>query len=241
MNTHIATLARLTSALILLFFLAFVVAEGPPNPFRLTASENLYAAGMLALYGGLALAWIKPAWGGACSVAGWLYLGVLSREIPLDWPLAVPAAIGLLFLLTANATKTPAPRWLKVVLYGPLPVFVLLCANEMFGNPPWMATSERPIAELAGAWSGPNAAITITPAGAVTGNLGGVPVQDAQWTPNRSWFGRLLRWRTDYRIRGTLAGGQTVNILLNGEPGHLTGTLDWPGRPGHARLRLQRQ
>lgn len=107
MSTHIATLARLTGTLLLLFFLAFVLAEGPPNPLRLTPSEALYALGMLALYGGLALAWRNAKWGGALTIGGWLFLAILSRRVPFDWPLALPAAVGVLFLSIGQRAQTP--------------------------------------------------------------------------------------------------------------------------------------
>ena len=227
MSTHIATLARLTGTLLLLFFLAFVLAEGPPNPLRLTASEALYALGMLALYGGLALAWRHPKWGGAVTLGGWLFLAILSGRVPFDWPLALPATVGVLFLLSANAPKRPTPTWAKVLLYGPLPVFVLLCANEMFGNPPLMAVS---IGEHTGPCSVPNAAITVASDATVTGTVTGIPIQRARMEPNRSWFGRLLGWRTDYRIRGVLTTGEPLNILLNARSTGLAGTVESPRR-----------
>jgi hypothetical protein len=227
MSTHIATLARLTGTLLLLFFLAFVLAEGPPNPLRLTASEALYAAGMLALYGGLALAWRNAKWGGAVTIGGWLFLAILSGRVPFDWPLALPAAVGVLFLVSANAPKPPTPLWAKALLYGPLPVFVLLCANEMFGNPPLMAV---PVGELTGTCSVPSAAITVHSDATVTGTVANVPIQRARIEPNRSWFGRLLGWRTDYRIRGELTTGEPLNILLNAKPTGLTGTVESPRR-----------
>ena len=109
---------------------------------------------------------------------------------------------------------------------GPLPLFVLLCANEMFGNPPLMATLERPVAQLAGPCSIPGATLTIHPDATVTGAIRGVAIQSARLTPNRSWFGRLLGWRTDYRIRGSLVNGMPLNVLLNAHAGGLRGTVE---------------
>lgn len=159
----------------------------------------------------------------------------------IDWPLSLPAAVGLLHLLTAKAPVTPSPKWLKALIYGPLPVFVLLCAKETFGNPPLMAAAERPIAQLAGTWSAPDDAITISPDSNVSRTVGEATIQSACLTPNRSWFGRLLHRSTDYRIRDALTARQPISMLLNSESARLTGTLEWPGRPSHARVRLERR
>lgn len=97
----------------------------------------------------------------------------------------------------------------------------------MFGNPPLMAVS---IAGLAGPCSVPSAAIAVAPDATVTGTVANVPIQRARIEPNRSWFGRLLGWRTDYRIRGVLTTGEQLNILLNAKPTGLTGTVESPRR-----------
>ena len=104
---------------------------------------------------------------------------------------------------------------------------MLLCANEMFGNPPLKAV---PLAELTGTCSVPSAAITVHPDATVIGTVANVPIQRARLKPNRSWFGRLLGWRTDYRIRGGLTTGKPLNIQLNAKPTGLSGKVESPRR-----------
>jgi hypothetical protein len=239
MKTILPTFARLAGGLLFLFFAAMVVGEGPPNPLRLTARENLYAVGMLLLYGGLAVAWFRADWGGAMTVGGWVYLALLSWELPLDWPLAAPGIVGAVHAVCAWAgwVKVRRPSLVVCVL---LAGFVGLCANEMFGNPPLMASGERPLAELAGDWGDGEARLRIDATGVVSGTVGADSIGTARLEPNRSWFGRLLGWRTDYRIRGRLVSGEPINVLLNGGSGGLAGTVEVGGRRGHFRVRLQR-
>lgn len=229
MKTILPTFARLAGGLLFLFFVAMIVGEGPPNPLELTARESLYGVGMLLLYGGLAVAWFRADWGGGMSVAGWVFLAVLSGKLPLDWPVAAPAFVGLVHLICGWM------GWVKVrrpplVVCLMLAGFVALCANEMFGNPPLMATGERPLAEMAGEWEDGEVKLRIDAMGAVNGALGDVSIGTARLEPNRSWFGRLLGWRTDYRIRGVLGSGEAVNMLLNGGNAGLTGTVEVGGR-----------
>src|ERR1017187_8180659 len=46
---------------------------------------------------------------------------------------------------------------------------------------------------------------TIGPDGSVSGAVGNAALTNGQLAANRSWFGRLMNWRTDYVIRGTLS------------------------------------
>lgn len=215
--SHLRWLARIAGSLLLIFLLAFLIGEGPPAPWRLSSREMLYFAGLAALYGGLTLAWFHPVWGGATSLAGWLWLSVLVGRPAWDAPLSLPALTGLIHLASASAPPF-RPRWVTVLLYGPLPVFVLLAANEIFGNPPLLARPPHPAADLAGIWSGPGpATMNVDRYGRLTGQLWQTQI-DAQLRPNRSWFGRLLGWRTDYTA---LTAGRHICLIDDAGPNRL--------------------
>jgi hypothetical protein len=89
---------------------------------------------------------------------------------------------------------------LWIVLSVLLGVFVLLCANEMFGQPPLMTGWGPPPAEFVGTWSAGEGAqeiaLTIGPNGAVSGTIAGrrcqrqIPAQSKRvWTPHPLAYG----------------------------------------------------
>jgi hypothetical protein len=54
--------ARIAGTLTALFFLAFVVGEGPPPLYRMNLQQNLIFLGFVALFAGLLLAWKWNCW-----------------------------------------------------------------------------------------------------------------------------------------------------------------------------------
>lgn len=170
-------------------------------------------AAMVALFGGLGIAWWRETWGGVISLLGWVGMSVLEGRPMVEVPFVAPVVVAGAFVYCglSGERRGPMPGWLRMVCMGPLPVFVLLCGNEMLGNPPLMA---RAVSDPAGEWiltMGNEAPceIRIAKDGAVTGCVAG------RMSANRTWFGRMLNWRTDYRIRGERADGGRVSILVD--------------------------
>jgi len=219
--------ARILGTLMFLFLLAFLFGQGPPPIGRLAPQAKLYWFGLSGLYLGLIVAWFWEGWGGALTLFGWCLISVLETEPQFQLVLSIPAGLGLLHLICwrrLNWTAplaTPAPSRL-ILLYG-LPVaaiFLALCANEIFGMPPLMTPSGPIPAELAGSWQQENPAIAISIAldGSVSGTIDNDPIANSRLIRNRSWFGRLMHWRTDYLIEGTLSGSDrfTVPLVIRG-------------------------
>jgi len=270
--------ARILGSLMVLFILTFVFGEGPPPLLRMTAREQLYALGMSSLFLGLVVAWFREGWGGLMSVLGWAFLSVLARRPALDLPLSIPAAVGLLHLLCWLRLHLPAPapgasnwatgpqvRSLVLLLSISLGIFVLLCANEIFGQPPLMTPAGPPPAGIVGTWSANLTTVTrqplqdeipvvftIGPDGSVSGTVGNAALTSGQILPNRSWFGRLMNWRAPYEIRGALSqevrsyGGTagdrfTAGLDLRGS--ELDGALflSHPGVPKPLGVHLQKR
>ena len=233
--------ARIAGTLLFLIFLAFLFGEGPPDIFRATARENALFLGMAALFAGLILAWKWEAFGGLLSVAGFVLMAILERS-HLGMPaLRPPAVVGVVHIVCwwGLRATTPPPGaawanpfvgkgWRMVLLAGAaaLGVFVLLCANEMFGNPPLMTAALHPGPDLAGAWrarvTGPlgrplaapiDAVLTIHPDASVSGTVGAATLLDGRIFNNRSWFGKLLHVRVDYGIEGRLS--ETLRLYEN--------------------------
>jgi len=261
-----------------LFFLAFVFGEGPPPFARMSVRELFYALGLGSLFLGLIVAWFWEGWGGLLSLAGWGLLAILANRLPWDLPFSIPAAIGLLHLLCWWVLRGPVPpsspvnstaragfSTLYTLLCVPLAAFILLCANEIFGQPPLMTRTGRPPAEMTGTWyanltmvSGQRlpaeipVVFTIGPDGSVSGTVGNAALTKGQFVGNRSWFGRLTNWRTDYLIRGTLSrvvesyggtAGDRFSAPLNLRGSELGGSLflSHPGAPKPLGLNLKRR
>ena len=270
--------ARILGSLMVLFFLTFVFGEGPPPLVRMTTREQFYALGMGSLFLGLAVAWLWEGWGGLLSLLGWVLLAILARKPAWDLPYSIPAALGFLHLVCwwrlrvpipppepANPATTSLIRAFVLVLSSFLLVFVLLSANEVFGQPPWMTPAARPPAEMVGTWYAnlttmsrqPLSAtipvvFTIDPDGSVSGTIGNARLTGGQLVPNRSWFGRLMHWRTSYLIRGALSqvvesegaiAGDRFSAPLNSRGSELGGALflSHPGTPMPLSLNLTKR
>jgi len=266
--------ARILGSLMVLFLLAFLIGEGVPSWRHMTAQERLYALGVCALFLGLVVAWFREAWGGLLSLAGWGWLIVLARRPAWDLLFSLPAALGAIHLLCGWRLRGPAPppgpaagpagpgrRWMVRSLWAALAVFLLLCANEIFGEPPFM-TPATPPAAWVGTWhatltvlarplpGGLPVVLTIAPDGSVSGTVGGATLTSGRFAANRSWFGRLMHWRTEYGMRGTLsqvveyggAQGARFAAPLSPTAAGLDGALflSEPGIPRPLGLRLRR-
>ena len=191
-----------------LFFLAFLVGEGPPPIFRLGLQQNLQFFGMAGLFAGLLLAWKWEGWGGLLALASFVLLNSIDRRFNSSWFFVAPALIAGLHIVCwwriaagppAAGTAWQVPRralWVVRVLVG---VFVLLCANEIFLNPPLM-TPSRPPADLAGTWKGKHVEFRIHADGRASWSEYDFS-QEAMVRPNRSWFGNLMHWREPYTAR----------------------------------------
>ncbi len=91
--------ATILGTLFFLMFLALVFGEGPPNPFKVSATENLSFLFMTILFLGLVLAWFREGLGGAITLAAFATLILISRS-HLHMPaLQIPAAIGALHVI----------------------------------------------------------------------------------------------------------------------------------------------
>ncbi len=260
--------ARILGSLMVLFVLAFVVGGGTPPVLRLTAREQLYALGVACLFLGLVAAWFREGWGGLMSLLGWAFLGVLAKKLAWDPPFSIPAALGVVHILCWWRLRGPVPPpeafslsaipFVRTVIWSlpaALGIFILLCANEIFGQPPLMSWPVRPPAGVVGTWranlttmSGQRlpeqipVVFTIEADGSVSGTVGKAMLIGSRLMPNRSWLGRLLHWRTAHLIRGTLSeavesyggtGGDHFAAPLNIEGTELAGALflSHPGDP----------
>jgi len=224
-------ITRLVGFLLVLFFLTFVVAhlvaDGLPPMTGFSGRQAVSAFGLFLLFAGLAVAWFRPKWGGLLSIAGWV-----SLRCPMDWPMLIPAVIGsgnllVWWMLRDLRVIPPMPRRMAVAIVAPLAIFGILSANEILGQPPLLAGSARAVA---GTWSDETTRLIIGPEGSVSGTIGADAIIGARIESNRTWFGRVLNWRSDYLIRG-----EQVRVFLNSESGHLTGTVE----KGKTRLRVR--
>jgi hypothetical protein len=268
--------ARIAGTLMVLFLLAFVFGEGPPSFASMTAREQLYTLAAGSIFLGLILAWFWEGWGGLLSLLGWGCLAVIERTPPWDSRLSIQAAVGLVHLLCWWRLRGPAPRsapvtatvrvgvsMLVTFMWVFLAAFIWLSANESFGQPPAMTRTGPPPAEVVGTWYAdlttvsrqplPHAipvVFTIGPDGSVSGSLGNATLTHGQFMANRSWFGRLMHWRTDYLIRGTLSrtvesyggtAGDRFSAPLNLRGSELNGSLflSHPGAPKPLGLNLR--
>ncbi|MDX2151965.1 MAG: hypothetical protein SFV54_14595 [Bryobacteraceae bacterium] len=231
--------ALILGTLMVLFLAAFVIGEGPPPIHRMTPREQVVAAGMAMLFGGLVLAWFRGVWGGVVTLLGWLLLSVQMGRTPTTYPFLIPAAAGALHLACGLVLRGTPPAGVG----GPLGttakaaagtvgalllVFVLLCANEMFGQPPLMTAAGSLPPALAGVWQDGSIHLVIADDGTVSGRVDGQALEQGRVERNRSWFGRLMNWRTDYRVIGRL-GGRPVSGLLDLDARGLHGSLQGRG------------
>ena len=149
--------ARIAGTLMALFFLAFFVGEGFPNIFRLHLAGKSFGPGPERRRGGVASRLDMGGAGrrGRAGCHGSLYAP--------DWHagnwrlLLVPAAIGLLHVvcwwrLRSAGVGWEVPRKILIVVGLAVGVFILLCANEVFGMPPLMTPALHPPPDMVGTW-----------------------------------------------------------------------------------------
>ena len=236
--------ALIFGTLMVLFFLAFFFGEGPPHLSALSGADKLQFAALGVLLLGLIVAWKWEGAGGLLAVAGFVaFLAINSSHLKLSL-FDIPGAIAVIHIacwwrLRARAPAGLTPwRFSHGILLGLgtlLALFILLCANEMFGQPPLMTPTLRPSANLRGAWTQTapiDAALTIHEDAAVTGT----DITGARVTYGRSWFGRLLHWNADYVIRGRIADHAFAAPLTATRRG-LNGSLFRDNRPVRLNLR----
>ena len=240
--------ALIFGTLMVLFFLAFFFGEGPPHLSELTAAENLQFAAIGALFLGLIVAWKWEGAGGFLALAGFVALVAISSNHLKLWVFDVPAVLAAVHIacwwrlrLGPPAALTPwhVSRDILLGLGALLALFLLLCANEMFGQPPLMTPSLHPSANLQGAWrqtTPVDVALTIHEDASVTGTVDGTGIAGARVTYGRSWFGRLLGLNADYIVRGRIADRDFAAPLMATRRG-LNGSLFRDGRPMRLNLR----
>jgi len=217
-------IALILGTLLVLLFLAFCIGEGLPNFFSLTASEKLQFICIACMAVGLLLCWKWELPGGLLVVASFAVLIAVSPTHLKVWLFWMLAFIGAVHLLCWARLRQGIPAGLLpwrispffvLAIVGTVAAFVLLGANEIFGEPPLMTTTLRPSRDLAGTWTAANGdvQVAILPDASVTGKVGNDALHDSRISNNRSWFGRLMHWRTDYRIRGRI-GQDRLEVLL---------------------------
>lgn len=246
-------MARIAGTLMALLFLAFLVGEGPPPVTRLRLQEDLEFLGMAALFLGLLPAWKWERCGGLVTLAGFAALAAIDRKFGTTLIILIPAAAGAVHVLCGwrIASGPPAasavwalPRtalWTAGAVVG---VFILLCANEMFGQPPLMTPELRPPARIVGRWqgelteSGSRFPVTflISPDGEVSGQIGDTSVNGGRIRNNRSWFGSLMHWREPYEIRGK---GFTAGAAIRGR--NMRAFVSFAGSPIGWEATLRKQ
>jgi hypothetical protein len=243
--------ARIAGTLLFLLFLAFFFGEGPPDFSRLTSTERLQFLGMAALFLGLVIAWKWEGLGGLITVGGFTFLVAISASHLRMWAFCVPAIVGAVHIASwarlrvgvpAGLAPWRLPRSFVISLVAVLAVFLLLCANEMFGQPPLMTPTLHPDGVLLGAWHGAANStpveFIIHPDGSVAGTVGDATVTAGRMTYGRSWFGRLLHMNSPYIITGKVRGDRfTLPLETRGEV--LDGSLFLHNRP--MRLMLTRR
>src|ERR1039457_3438524 len=186
--------ARILGTLMFLLFLAFFFGEGPPHLSSLTSTERLQFLCIADLFLGLVIAWKWEGLGGLITVAAFSFLVAINANHLRMWALCVPAIVGAVHIASwarlrvgvpAGLAPWHVPRSAVISLVAALAVFLLLCANEMFGQPPLLTPTLRPDSGLLGAWHGiPARELTepatnsipvefiIHPDGSVTGMVG---------------------------------------------------------------------
>lgn len=251
---HVAVILRwmalIAGTILFLFFLAFFFGEGPPKLANLTATERVQMLGVSALFCGLMVSWKWQGAGGLISLCAFGILVAMNPSHRTAWGLYTPAVVGLLHVLCWMRLRTGAPagltRWRlprPVVVFAgtALGVFILLCVNELFGQPPLMTPRLSPGRELAGEWISngpPQVEIIVHSDGTVTGDVGHTAISGGKIVYGRSWFGRMMQMNSPYRVLGKVAGKQ-FSAPLHPAGETLEGALFLGDRP--ARITLSRR
>ena len=222
-----------------LLFLVFFFGEGPPHLSSLTSTERLQFLCIADLFLGLVIAWKWEGLGGLITVAAFSFLVAINANHLRMWALCVPAIVGAVHIASwarlrvgvpAGLAPWHVPRSAVISLVAALVVFLLLCANEMFGQPPLMTPTLHPDGVLLGAWHGVPARVpaelaanpisvefTIQPDGSVTGAVGEATLTAGRITYGRSWFGELLHINSPYIITGQLSSVVRVSEQVWGD------------------------
>jgi len=243
--------ARIVGTLMALFFLAFVVGEGPPPVFSLSWHQNLQLIGLTGLFLGLLLTWRWEGWGGLVALSGFGLLLAVDWRFNASLLFLAPAATGLLSLLCwwriaagppPSAVAWQVPRTALGITGALVALFILLCANEIFGQPPLMTPPLRPSPELVGTWQGAlpqppplQVEFRIAGDGEVSGRIGDTPFTGGRIRNNRSWFGNLMHWREPYEIR---SAGFTAGVSIRGR--EMRAFLVFAGGPRGWGLKLRK-
>jgi hypothetical protein len=189
--------------------------------------------------------------GGAVALVGMaVFMLLIGSWRAASGLLLVPAAIGLLHVVcwwrlrSATGVGWEVPRKVLIVVGLAVVVFILLCANEMFGMPPLMTPAFHPPPDMVGTWEAKlptmDAVFTIHPDASVSGRIGDAAVVNARIGYNRSWFGRLMHWRSDgYLMLGRLSRGDQFTAGLMKRGVGLEGTLCLSQKQLGLRLRKQ--
>jgi hypothetical protein len=244
--------ARIVGTLMALFFLAFLVGEGPPPIFRLGWREGLEFAGMAGVFLGLLLAWKWERCGGLVTLAGFASLVAFDWRLSSSAIVLIPAAAGALHVLCgwriawgrpSSGADWALPRTALWIAGAAVGVFILLCANEMFGDPPLMTAALRPSPGMVGRWHGELAdpaplrvEFAISADGEVSGRVGDAAFTGGRIGNNRSWFGNLMHWREPFEIRGK---GFTAGAAIRGR--EMRAFLVFAGSPRGWGLILRKQ
>jgi hypothetical protein len=254
--------ARILGTLMVLLFITFALGEGLPAPSQLTSIEKLQFVGVIGIVVGLLLAWKWEGLGGLLGVAGFILLVALSRSHLRMWVFWFPAVVVLVHVVCWTRLRAAAPvgllawnlpRGLVVSVLAVLAVFLILCADEIFGQPSLMTPALRPSADLTGIWHASltqvlrkamvqqiRGELTIHVDGTVTGTIGRSEIAQARIRYGRSWFGKVMRFNADYVIAGKLTnevrvsthvGGKQFTIPLMERAHTLTGSLFFAGQP----------
>jgi hypothetical protein len=240
--------ARVAGTLMALFFLAFFVGEGFPPIFRLPWRESLSVLLMSAMMAGLLLAWKWEGLGGVLALAAVGLMPLIGMRGIGTLLFLLPAAIGLLHMVCWWALRSAGvgwevPRKILAVVGLAVVVFILLCANEAFGMPPLMTPALHPSPDMVGTWEARlgsmDAVFTINPDASVSGRIGDATLIDGRIIYNRSWFGKLMHWRTGYLIMGKLSRGDRFTAPLTVRGVGLEGALFRAQRPLGLKLRKQ--
>jgi hypothetical protein len=233
--------ARIAGSAMVVLFVAFAAGEGLPHWNTLATRERLIFLAWACVLAGLAAAWKWEGFGGALALvgAGLLCAGDAGlARVWLVWICAGAAALHLACWFTLRSRPhggtSIRPAW-AAAFFVAIGLFLALAANEIFGMPPLMTPSFDSQAGVVGAWRDQNVSLKVNPDGSVSGQVGDEAIAHGRLWGNRSWFGRLMNWRTDYLVRGDLAG-RSFSGAFSVRDGTLEGSLFVSGKPRRVRL-----
>ena len=200
--------ARILGALLVLLFAAIAMGERLPVLAELGAQERMIFLAWAAILSGLILAWKKEGSGSLLTLAGaGLIIGLNSASLRM-WPVQLCAATAVVHaacwvVLHDKPSAIVPPK----IFWAAGALLLLLPANEIFMNPPLMTAAFSPPESMVGSWrqmhaGGDDLMFTIREDGTVTGTFAGNSFMDATIVYNRSWFGKLMHWRSEYIIIG---------------------------------------